>query len=395
MGQAGVDLPDPMGTRPSPGRHGTVAGGSAFPAAGGASLPDDAAADDLLSQLAGEEIDRLLAAADVESEPAAGQPPAPPPVARSPRTPPPTPAVVKNRPVRRTKGQPATARAPKANGSAPQPEPRPKPSTLSPGAHNIIVPAAPEPDPAVQAEFDDAFEQLAGSGGAGIAIPDLEYAENLAPVLPQGGPIDRGPVELHAETIPAALPGEPLGELLEQLTAVRAEVEAEVRAEAEAEARSAGAAGATDAWGEAFSRQPALLPEDDDGPLNLVVPDPAVPLSDESLDAEGDPLDLDQLTTADERAGLEISELDAEPASREVAPVRPPVPVPQDEETFLAEEPPADGSVPAPLPVRVLEWVNKPLAAFPEAVRQAVGKVAILTLINAILVLIYVLLVRR
>jgi len=38
--------------------------------------------------------------------------------------------------------------------------------------------------------------------------------------------------------------------------------------------------------------------------------------------------------------------------------------------------------------------VNKPLAAFPEAVRQAVGKVAILTLINAILVLLYVLLVR-
>jgi hypothetical protein len=112
-----------------------------------------------------------------------------------------------------------------------------------------------------------------------------------------------------------------------------------------------------------------------------------------SLEAEVGDLDFDEPTTADERAGLAAVGFDPQP-SAEAAPVRPAVPVPQDEETFLAEDTTLDGSERTSLPVRVLEWINKPLAAFPEAVRQAIGKVAILTLINAILVLIYVLLVR-
>ncbi len=51
----------------------------------------------------------------------------------------------------------------------------------------------------------------------------------------------------------------------------------------------------------------------------------------------------------------------------------------------------------APLPayLRPLEWLNAPLIACPEGVREALGKVAIVTLVNAIAVLIYVLMFRQ
>src|SRR5829696_9260633 len=90
MGQAGVDLPDPLETRPTFGRPpagaaGARPGGAAGTAAAAAvnALPNDADEDDLLSQLAGEEIDRLLAAADLDAEPLP-ELPAPVPVSRSP-----------------------------------------------------------------------------------------------------------------------------------------------------------------------------------------------------------------------------------------------------------------------------------------------------------------------
>jgi hypothetical protein len=45
--------------------------------------------------------------------------------------------------------------------------------------------------------------------------------------------------------------------------------------------------------------------------------------------------------------------------------------------------------------LRPLEWVNAPLAAASDASRETMGKVAIMTLINALAVLLYVLFVRR
>ena len=49
----------------------------------------------------------------------------------------------------------------------------------------------------------------------------------------------------------------------------------------------------------------------------------------------------------------------------------------------------------ASLPVRVLAWINSPLDSCPEAVREAIGKIAILTAVNAIAVLVYVLFFRH
>ena len=50
---------------------------------------------------------------------------------------------------------------------------------------------------------------------------------------------------------------------------------------------------------------------------------------------------------------------------------------------------------PLPIYLRPLEWLNAPLASCPEGLRETLGKVAIVTLVNAIAVLAYVLLVRR
>jgi hypothetical protein len=80
MGQATLDLPDP-----------TLAGVNAGPISPEAL----ASADDILSQLAGDDIDRLLAEADTERPPAAAAPaPALAPAAPLPADPTPVPAAV-------------------------------------------------------------------------------------------------------------------------------------------------------------------------------------------------------------------------------------------------------------------------------------------------------------
>jgi hypothetical protein len=57
----------------------------------------------------------------------------------------------------------------------------------------------------------------------------------------------------------------------------------------------------------------------------------------------------------------------------------------------------ADEDEDAPLPfyLRPLEWLNAPLALLPGSVREIVGKAAIVTLLNAAAILVYVLVVRR
>jgi hypothetical protein len=45
--------------------------------------------------------------------------------------------------------------------------------------------------------------------------------------------------------------------------------------------------------------------------------------------------------------------------------------------------------------VKILEWINSPMLLFPDAVREAIGKVAILTTFNAAAVIVYVMVFRR
>jgi hypothetical protein len=63
----------------------------------------------------------------------------------------------------------------------------------------------------------------------------------------------------------------------------------------------------------------------------------------------------------------------------------------------LAQErvqlPDLDGDV--PLILKPLVWMNLPLERFPEQVRETIGKIAVLTMVNAIAVLAYVIIFRR
>jgi hypothetical protein len=80
----------------------------------------------------------------------------------------------------------------------------------------------------------------------------------------------------------------------------------------------------------------------------------------------------------------------------------PPTPAPADEPTtivddlsaFPASDPPSDEDS-TPFVVRLLEWINAPLAGLSENLRQAMGKVALITTLNAIGVFVYVLFFRR
>ena len=56
--------------------------------------------------------------------------------------------------------------------------------------------------------------------------------------------------------------------------------------------------------------------------------------------------------------------------------------------------PPDDANAPLPWYLRPLEWLSAPLMIFPPGVRDLVGKAAIVTLLNATAILIYVLIVR-
>ena len=53
-----------------------------------------------------------------------------------------------------------------------------------------------------------------------------------------------------------------------------------------------------------------------------------------------------------------------------------------------------DDDAPLPLYLRPLEWLSAPLMIFPPGVRDLIGKAAIVTLLNAIVILAYVLVVR-
>ena len=56
---------------------------------------------------------------------------------------------------------------------------------------------------------------------------------------------------------------------------------------------------------------------------------------------------------------------------------------------------PIEDSSSLPVYVRALEFLNAPFAAMPNALRESLGKIAILTLFNSIAVLVYVIIFRR
>lgn len=109
-------------------------------------------------------------------------------------------------------------------------------------------------------------------------------------------------------------------------------------------------------------------------------PAEAAPGDDAAAAVAGAAAEAEAETTAAERAGLQprSASFDADGSFAQPAP-----------------EPEADEDAPLPLYLRPLEWLNAPLALLPESMRDIVGKIAILTLLNAAAILTYVLVVRR
>ena len=117
---------------------------------------------------------------------------------------------------------------------------------------------------------------------------------------------------------------------------------------------------------------------------------PAAPVSKPSVDANLPPApvdsqtsnaELDTATTPAERSGLEMP---ADPLPVET-------PAFSETETGSAEE----FNPALPWYLKPLEWINAPMQSLPEGVREGVGKIALLTLFNALAVLVYVFLFRK
>jgi hypothetical protein len=272
MGQAAVDLPDPLDD------HANPAG-----AAGG---------DDLLSQLAGDEIDRLLGETEEGAE------------------------------------EPALSSGKRAE------EPDLEEDLPSPAAHAKAdeAPEAPEADaPEASARepeasgLDALFSQIAAGERAPVPADEPNQAET------PGDPVEAKAEEADAPSDAAALD-----------------------------------ASLADAAGRTLEDEDAL-PAGRDEATTEKAPEPPPTERDE---ADGE-------TTSAERSALAAeaeSAVEAELAEGL-------------EE--LEKEPPL------PLLLRPLEWLNAPLAFLPEPARNALGKVAIVTLFNALAVLAYVLIFRK
>lgn len=287
MGKAAVDLPDPLENSQQD------VGGSAD-------------ADDLLSQMADDEIQRLLAEAEVQrvgSEPAAVPDPAPPPPMEVPE-----PAAV------------ATA----------APEPAAAPAVVATEAPPDTVPTAAQTleqiDEATARQLDSLFDEL-------------QAAEAAAPVEVADRPVSTEP--------PPAPPAEPevndpevsrqLDDLFSQLTASNDK-----------------------------PQEPAAPP----------APEPA-PLAQQPAPAAAPATVAEELEEQVSAQVLAASKLLAGP---------------------MPEETQAQPAASAPSRfawlVHVLEVLSSPLNHLPDTFRETLGKVAIVTLINAVAILLYILLFR-
>lgn len=286
MGQAtqaaasAIDLPDPTepGLGPSSGTSGV-------------------GTDDLLAQLAGDEIDRLLAEAEVER-----------PSARSPA-------------------------------------PTPKTTAPSTRADDALLPSDPfAPTAPAEGRTGDAFVPTAPSEGTIIAGTSLKITE-----------------EGDGGTLLAAAEATEDPALSQELDALFANLDAKA-APAPASSPPPAPASVLD------QLTPGHFPQ-----ARTAAEAPAAPA----------PADLEESdTSAAERAALdaELEESAAEVVQAAAA------------KADAAAPQPTTGGV--PFYIRVLEWMNAPLAACSDSTRELVGKIAVLTLVNAIAVLVYVLFVR-
>ncbi len=315
MGQAGVDLPN------------SVEEESAAAAAPAAS------ADDLLSQLAGEEIDRLLAEADGNASPAK--------------------QAVDDPTIETSK-----------NG----------------GDDDDLLNAPLEP---------------VSAGPQVISEPASDPIDAIGPVLNVEQPKERQPDDVLAkpegiagEAAPPPPPTTPSSTSTAPATAdpaVQAQLEA-TAAEIDAVLNEAGA-NQTPIVPAPISPRP--LAEAAAAPAPIVAPTSTRVETATAAVAPAPLAAADSQTSAAERAGL------AGPLEDRARAVNAASPAALEDPTVLAELDAGESDAPLPIYLRPLEWISSPLAALPEPVRDVFGKAAIITLANALAVLIYVMFFRN
>jgi hypothetical protein len=163
----------------------------------------------------------------------------------------------------------------------------------------------------------------------------------------------------------------------------------------------------TEQKGVAMGQAAVDLPD----PLEKPKPAPMTSADDLLAQLAGDEIDR-LLADADtgkepapEVAVIEVPALDAAPAPvvEEVEPESAPeVQTGNTERAALAAEELShervqlpDSDMDVPLILKPLVWLNWPLERFPDQVRETIGKIAVLTMVNSIAVLAYVIIFRR
>lgn len=274
MGQSAVDLPDPVEQNsPAPG----------------------ASADDLLAQLAGDEIDRLLAGAhETPGKPSAGG-------AATPKKP--------------------------SDGTSPHAAPEPSSQELKRAEADPAPVEEPQSAPDAEEKIDSQLEALF----AELNDPEAKPKHSAASESKAGSPENKAQAVDDPPVAATDLDSTIESEASEKIAQVESEM--------------------TDAEADAPADAEKAAPEP-------VVEDPT----------QGESANL-----------LSIQEMRSREAGERPA-------------ALLAED---VDDAPLPLVLRPLEWINAPFAELPEGVRELLGKVAIVTLFNAVAVLLYVLLFRR
>jgi hypothetical protein len=208
----------------------------------------------------------------------------------------------------------------------------------------------------------------------------LELPDALEPSADAAGPVSAAaPSAGGVDDLLAQMAGEEIDRLLAEADAAREE--------------AAAGAGATPPLERAAEKPSAAA--SDPPPAPAARETAAASVASEVISGTGG-VELELATSSEERSALELAATSQEPA-----------PIQIDASIF---EDPAEESAPAaqtvtddesatgdslPIYLKPLEWINAPLVALPDRVRELLGKVALLTFFNALAVLLYVMIFRK
>lgn len=283
-------------------------------------------ADDLLAQLAGDEVERMLSEADAAAPEALN--------------------------VDRAVPESATGAAASTSVSS-------KSKAADPALDS--APSGDEVFQATEAALDGLFDELSRTSEAASS----PQSENQGTV-----------VASVASSTQSGLPATDKQSIEEVITQRAQTLIAQVRIEAEADTAALATAPALSETGEPLGAADDLAAEMDADEREHMEALKRMKAGEKLDDA---PIQA-SFSKPPELAGLTESALEAAPT--------------QIDEASVDFSPP-EKTDRVPLLVRVLEWINAPLAGLSDGVRMAIGKVAIVTMFNAIGVFVYVMLFRR